>query len=632
MLQDSRKPFSIGYVAKVTGVNASTLRSWERSGLLTPAKSDGGRRTFDDRDVRRVQEIDRLRRVYGYSLMAVRHTLERQDSDNEPAAQAGSDASRAPQRETIGSRVRTLRTDAGLTLRQFAEKAGLAASYVSTFERGSTYPSPARLNAIARALGLTLADLLGSTKTEGEPIIRKGKGRAVGTFGPGVSIEQLSVGEGLMDCEIWTIQPGAESEGFYAHVGEELIHVLNGEFELALDGNKPEVLNSGDSVYFDSSRQHRWRNPGPVPAVVLWVNTDPDRLAALVNPQDRTMLGLGAPVGDGLGERVHKLALGNGTKSFRVVDTHTAGHPTRILLEPLDGIDGSTVREKRDQFRERFDHLRPLLLHEPRGHAATFGLIPVASAEADFGAIFVSSYKYLDMCGHGTIGYARALAALGRLNGRRSFTLETPAGLVVVRLGLHGSPANVTVENVLSFVSLPSLPLPEIAAGCEATIAYGGCWYANVPAGFVGLSVEPDNVSKLMAIGGRIKDAVNAELKRRGARPSEIDSVLFYENAGRSRGRQIVILERNKFDRSPCGTGLSARMAQLVAEGRLRSGESLEVENVLGVPFLGRVLSEAEVDGRAGIMPEITGTAHLSGFSTLIVEADDPLSKGFLCR
>jgi proline racemase len=358
--------------------------------------------------------------------------------------------------------------------------------------------------------------------------------------------------------------------------------------------------------------------------VVLWVNTDTKRVASL---------DLGTSnIGRGIGEQAHALQLPDGSHTYRVIDTHTAGHPTRVLIEPLQSLDGRTVREKRDDFIRQYDGLRTLLLHEPRGHAATFGLVPVQSATADFGAIFVSSYKYLDMCGHGTIGYARVLNALGRLSGKRSFSLEVPAGIVRVHLGRHGSPANVSIENVASWVAVESLPLSEVAPNCTAAIAYGGCWYANVDARTLGISIAPDNVSRLMQLGARIKEIANDRLRELRPDLPQVDSTLFYQDDGHTRARQLVILESNKFDRSPCGTGMSARMAELTLHGRLKVGDTYEVENVLGVPFIGRVLTKTAVAGRPAVVPEVTGRASLSGFSTLIVEADDPLRTGFLCR
>ncbi|RJF86813.1 MerR family transcriptional regulator [Oleomonas cavernae] len=629
---DQRKPYSIGHVASVTGVNASTLRSWEQQGLIEPAKSTGGRRTFGDDTIQRIVEINRLRRVYGYSIAGVKRALAEKQTALFSELQAPGAVEVEPLADRIGARVRALRLEAGLSLRQVAEKTGVAASHLSMFERGAAFPSPSRLAAIARLFNHTLADLLGGTSTRGQPIIRRGRGRIIGSFGPGVSVEQLTVSEQMMDCEIWTIRPGAESEGYYSHEGQELIHVLEGAFELALDGEEAEILGAGDSAYFDSTRQHRWRNPGAEPAVVLWVNTDQRRLASLEQKSFTRALNLNLPIGSGIGEQALALDLPEGCETFRVVDTHTAGHPTRILIEPLEGLEGATVREKRDRFIEHHDRLRSLLLHEPRGHAATFGLVPVKSEQADFGAIFVSSYKYLDMCGHGTIGYARVLSALGRLGSATSFSLEVPAGIVQVELGRYGSADNITIENVPSYVGLEELALPEIAPGCTASLAYGGGWYATVDVADFDLSIVPDSVSRLMELGARIKEAVNARLPGLGIGIEAIDSTLFYEERQGARPRQLVILERNKYDRSPCGTGLSARMAELCLKGRLQAGEQYEIENVLGVPFLGEVAADTAVTGRPAIIPRITGRAHLSGFSTLIVEANDPLPQGFLCR
>lgn len=636
-----RKPYSIGHVTKVTGVNVSTLRSWEAQGLIAAAKSAGGRRTFDEDDIRRIHEIDRLRRVHGYSLASLKQILGSPEAPagggEPPAAPAAAEVAEESRADAVGARVRSLRLEAGLTLRQVAEKTGLTPSHLSMFERGVAFPSPSRLAAIARLFNSSLAELLGGTRTSGQWLIRKGRGRIVGSFGPGVAVEQLTVSEKLMDCEIWTLNRGAESEDFYSHDGEELVHVLEGAFELTLAGDAPQTLAAGDSAYFDSSRPHRWRNAGAGATVVLWVNTDTARLGSLGAPATAEKpagrsLPLGPAVGGGLGEQVHALALPDGAQTFRVVDTHTAGHPTRILLEPLEGLEGATVAAQRDHFRATHDHLRNVLLHEPRGHAATFGLVPVRSAVADFGAIFVSSYRYLDMCGHGAIGYARALAALGRLNGRAEFSLEVPAGVVQMRLGRHGSAANVSVENVPSFLAAAALPLDDVLPGLTAAVAYGGCWYAMVDAARLGIRIEPETVSQLMRIGGDIKTRINAALPGLGLGVAEIDSVLFHHDLPSGRTRQLVVLESNKFDRSPCGTGMCARMAELAAEGRLRPGGHVEVENVLGVPFLGRLVAEATVAGRPAVVCEVTGRASLTGFSTLIAERDDPLPDGFLCR
>jgi proline racemase len=326
--------------------------------------------------------------------------------------------------------------------------------------------------------------------------------------------------------------------------------------------------------------------------------------------------------------------------SFSVVDSHTAGHPTRVILGGIPPLPGATVRDKRDHFRRHHDHLRPLLLHEPRGHAAMVGLVPVPSAAADYGAFFISSYIYLDMCGHGTIGFAKTLAATGQITAEsapQGFTLETPAGVVGVGIGWGdaGEVASVRLRNVPSYLAVEDLAVEVEGAGpLTVDVAYGGMWYALVEASRLGLALAPDSVSRALDLGTRVKAAVNRALARSPApgRPVAAESVLFYESRGPLAGTHLVVLESNKFDRSPCGTGTSARLAQLHRRGGLRAGEAYVASNIFGTAFLARVAGEASVEGRAAILPEIEGNAHLTAFSTIVRERGDPLANGFLCR
>jgi proline racemase len=321
--------------------------------------------------------------------------------------------------------------------------------------------------------------------------------------------------------------------------------------------------------------------------------------------------------------------------SFSVVDSHTAGHPTRVILSGIPPLPGGSVRARRDHFRARFDHLRPRLLHEPRGHAAMVGLVPVPSDVADYGAFFVSSYIYLDMCGHATIGYARTLAAFGQLAPESpGFTLETPAGVVSVgmRWGDAGEVQGVRLRNVPSHLAVEGLKIRVEGVGeVEVDIAYGGMWYALVDAKRLGLALEPGSVSKALHLGTLLKAAINQALAQSPGGP-EAESVLFYEETAPAAGTHLVVLASNKFDRSPCGTGTSARMAQLHRRGRLRAGDAYRAANILGVAFEARLAEEVAVDGRPAILPEIEGNAHITAFSTLLRERSDPLPDGFLCR
>jgi proline racemase len=323
--------------------------------------------------------------------------------------------------------------------------------------------------------------------------------------------------------------------------------------------------------------------------------------------------------------------------TFNVIDSHTAGHPTRVINSGIPPLLGNTVRERRDYFQQRYDHLRPMILHEPRGHSATVGLIPVHSDVADFGAFFISSYIYLDMCGHATIGFAKTLATSGQLTPETAgsnFTLETPAGVVTVHLNWLNNRqlASVRLINVASRLGPRGLAIVFEGKIISIDIAYGGVWYAIVDAGVFGLSLNPDTVSRALQIGAALKEAINEHLKHAGCRdPQSVSSTLFVEPLGPRSAKHLVVLAANKFDRSPCGTGTSARLAQLYARGALARGQDYDAQNILGQAFTARI---AEVTGDHGdaIVPEIVGTAHITSYATLVCEKADPLSTGFLCR
>lgn len=319
-------------------------------------------------------------------------------------------------------------------------------------------------------------------------------------------------------------------------------------------------------------------------------------------------------------------------RSFSVIDSHTAGHPTRVIFSGLPVLKGETVRAQRDYFRDHYDELRGVLLHEPRGHAAMVGAAPVPSRKADYGVFFISSYIYLDMCGHGTIGFAKTLAATGQIRPHTSrFSLETPAGLVDVGLSWDqdGELDQVILTNVPSHLGARDvqLKLPD-GRVLEADLAYGGVWYAIVDAAKLGLTLDAEHVGPAMQTGQAIKQAYNALASSRPDLPQAEPSVLFIAEDGPAEARHLVVLASNKFDRSPCGTGTSARLAQLHARGRLKVGESYKAKSILGTSFEASVTS---ADGDA-VTPRISGTAHITAYSTIVCERDDPLAQGFLCR
>ena len=315
----------------------------------------------------------------------------------------------------------------------------------------------------------------------------------------------------------------------------------------------------------------------------------------------------------------------------QVIDTHTVGHPTRVILDGPGPLEGADVRARRDDFRRRFDRLRGRLLHEPRGHSAMVGVVLTESARADFGAFFISSRVYLDMCGHATVGLARALAASGRLafsGGKARFSLETPAGAVEVDVRERGDGAvTASILNVPAQVEREGLEIEaEGVARFRATVASCGNRFLLVDAAAQGWEIEPGQAGALCRRGEALKRAANAVLDE------PVGQVLFYRDLARDRARHLAMLDAVKFDRSPCGTGTSARLAALHAEGRIGAGETFTAESVLGLAYRCRV--EETLPRRGGppaIRPRIEGEAWLSAFSTLVVEESDPLADGFLC-
>jgi proline racemase len=238
------------------------------------------------------------------------------------------------------------------------------------------------------------------------------------------------------------------------------------------------------------------------------------------------------------------------------------------------------------------------------------------------------------MCGHGTIGYAKTLAATGEISPETGdhFTLETPAGIVTVHLSwsADGELVAVRLANVPSYVEMEGLAVADPVLGTvEADIAYGGMWYALVDARPLGLSLAPDNVSALLAHGSRLKTAIKAAIADhsvigRAAPPS----VLFYEDLTPTQSTHLLVLEANKFDRSPCGTGTSARLAQRLARGQMAAGDVYRARNILGVEFRARAVEQRP----EGVVAEIEGIAHISACTTLFLEKTDPIPTGFLCR
>jgi proline racemase len=315
------------------------------------------------------------------------------------------------------------------------------------------------------------------------------------------------------------------------------------------------------------------------------------------------------------------------------VDSHTEGMPTRVITGGVGPIPGATMLERKLHFEREMDDLRLLLMREPRGHSAMSGAIlqPPTRPDADWGVLFIEVSGLLPMCGHGTIGVATVLVETGMVEVTEPETvvrLDTPAGLVPVRVQVEDGRAKaVTLRNVPAFL----LERDATVEGVTYDMAFGGNFYALVEARTAGLRVDPARAGELIARGAELMAAINRAAKPihpEDARIMGCKHVVFYEDV-EGGARNATSIHPGWLDRSPCGTGTSARMAALHARGELAVGEAFVNESVIGTRFTGRIAEETTVGGRPAIVPEITGRAWVTAMAQYLLDAEDPFPAGF---
>lgn len=319
---------------------------------------------------------------------------------------------------------------------------------------------------------------------------------------------------------------------------------------------------------------------------------------------------------------------------IETIDTHTAGEPTRIVVDGVPDLsEAGSVRAQTAAFAERHDHVRRLLMQEPRGHADMFGAVVVEpeADEADLGVFFMDPNRYGDMCGHAVIGLVTAFVETGRLEPAETVTLETPAGLVEAYPTVEdGTVTDVSVRNVEAFV-YDTVVLPLDAGDVDVDVLYSGIDFAMVDVEPLGLAVEADELDRLRELATEILAGVNerADLDHpyRGD-DHEVDAVQFYRRDDVERA-VILFGDPLQVDRSPCGTGTCAKAALRYLDGDLDVDESFVQESVVGTRFTGRVVSVDDRDGRTVVTPEVTGSAYVTGEHTFVRRPDDPVD-GFV--
>ena len=323
---------------------------------------------------------------------------------------------------------------------------------------------------------------------------------------------------------------------------------------------------------------------------------------------------------------------------FGAVDSHTEGMPTRVITSGVGELPGATMAERRLYVMNQRDDLRTLLMHEPRGHSAMSGAILQSSTrpDADVGVVFIEVSGCLPMCGHGTIGTATVLVETGMVPVKEPITvirLDTPAGLVEASVEVEdGRAKSVTIRNVPAYLHLRGATVTVPGVG-ELTIdlAWGGNFYALLPAASVGLAVRPSLHDDLIRAGLEVMAAINDQLSFVHPEHQSINYchhvVLTEPGDGTVSGRAAVAIHPGWLDRSPCGTGTSARMAQLHARGELSLGEDYVHASVLGTRFTGRLIGTTKVGGFDAVIPTVRGRAWLTGLATLSPGPRRPLPR-----
>lgn len=324
------------------------------------------------------------------------------------------------------------------------------------------------------------------------------------------------------------------------------------------------------------------------------------------------------------------------------IETHTEGEPTRTILSGFPKIPGDTMEKKMLYMMEHQDWLRKAICFEPRGNDVMSGTIVTEPCDprADFGVLYYEVGNWMPMCGHDTIGVSTALIESGLVKAEEPYTyvnLDTPSGLVQVKIEVKdGVALSVTFKNAPAFVMNRDVKVQVPGYGeIELDIAYGGNVFAIVPASAMGLSLEMENAKEIVEKGNYLKKFINEQVEVKHPYleiMNQVTHVEFYQpgDEGIADVKNAVVIPPAAIDRSPCGTGTSAKMALLHAEGKLAMGQPFVHESLIGSLFHCKIVEETEVGGIPAIVPEISGRAFVMGLSTLLFDPRDPFPEGFL--
>jgi trans-L-3-hydroxyproline dehydratase len=352
--------------------------------------------------------------------------------------------------------------------------------------------------------------------------------------------------------------------------------------------------------------------------------------------------------------------------AVEVLDYHTAGEPFRIIVRGYPALAGTNILERRRSALQQHDHLRKMLMWEPRGHADMYGgiLVPPDHDEAQVGVLFMHNEGYSTMCGHGTIALATALVESGAIAPTGTATpigIDAPCGLVRAVAHVHENELaaahasgrtprvhEVTFENVPSIAAALDVAIDVPGYGSlTVDVGYGGAFYALIDASQLGIEMRAENAATLAAAGRAITNAGRAALRNGGAlaaalgvsHPEEEDLSFLYGTIisgppedPAHHSRNLCLFAEGEVDRSPTGSGVSARLAVLHARGAVATGEEIAIESILGREsvFRGRVVRTETWAGRSAVIPGVRGSAHMTGSARFVLDENDPIGRGFL--
>ncbi len=331
---------------------------------------------------------------------------------------------------------------------------------------------------------------------------------------------------------------------------------------------------------------------------------------------------------------------------IKTIEMHTGGEPLRIITEGVPIPSTGNLLDKRRYLMEQADQYRRFLMFEPRGHMDMYGalIVPADHPAADFGVIFLHNEGYSTMCGHAIIALGRYALDHGLVkkteNSKQQINIQCPCGLVQAAVDAHdGKTGSVHFESVPSFAYRMGQFVNTVDFGpVELDIAYGGAFYGILDAASIGLDVTKTPIQELITAADHLKEAINKEINV--SHPDEEDLGFLYgiiftdgrTGRGNSTSRNICIFADGQVDRSPTGSGVTARLAVMAAKGETEIGEPHAFESITGSVFNGKTLSKVAIGPYKGVTVEVGGQAHYYGTAEFTMEENDPLSGGFLLR